>query len=95
MDIKNTIRRIRRLESSLEIQKIILETEKKRYNVAHFRFQNGQVSNREVIEAGDSLTSAVNSYLDFLASHYVALLQLKKDMGTLDIDAFLKQGDSE
>ncbi|MBF0198422.1 MAG: TolC family protein, partial [Planctomycetes bacterium] len=86
IEIKNRIRQIKQLEDSIEIQNLILESEKTRYGVAEFRFQSGEVSNREVIEASESLTDAENTKIDLYLNHFIAKLRLKKDLGLMDLD---------
>ena len=85
IDVRNRTRRIKQLEKSIEIQDLILASEEKRYGVAQFRFQNGDVSNREVIEASESLTAAQNIKLDLHLEHYIERLELKIDLGTLNL----------
>lgn len=89
IDLKNEYRNIRQLESSINIQELILDSEKKRYGISQYRFQSGDVSNREVIEANDSLTQAINRLIDLHTDHYIAKLNLLKNIGMMDIQKVL------
>ena len=86
IEVRNRIRSIKQLEKSIEIQNLILASEEKRYGVAQYRFQTGEVSNREVIEASESLTIAENAKLDLYLEHFIERLNLENDMGTLSLD---------
>jgi len=84
--IRNSIRQIQRLESSIELANFLVESETHRHELALYRFGIGDISNRDVIEANNSLQTAINHRIDLFTAHYIAMLRLRRDMGVLDID---------
>lgn len=85
-EVRGTLRRLRRSENTLEIQRMIIESEEKRLAVAQIRFQAGQIGNRDVVEAQQGLLSAQNSYIGDLVTYEIARIQLRRDLGTLFLD---------
>jgi outer membrane protein TolC len=91
--IRNSIKRIQRLEASIELANFLVESEQHRHDLALYRFQIGDISNRDVIDANNALQAALNHRIDLLTEHYIAMLRLQRDMGILDIDTlFLSAG---
>lgn len=84
--IRNSIKQIQRLESSIDLANFLLDSEKHRHEVALYRFQIGDISNRDVLDANSALQSAIDHRIDLLTEHYIAMLRLQRDMGVLDID---------
>lgn len=85
-EVRGTLRKLRRSENTLEIQKMIIASEEKRLAVAQIRFQAGQIGNRDVVEAQQGLLSAQNSYIGDLVAYEIARIQLRRDLGTLFLD---------
>ena len=52
-----------------------------------FRFKNGELSNRDVVEAEDELLLARNSLAQSLITHELERLGLLRDLGLLELDA--------
>ncbi|MEI6351122.1 MAG: TolC family protein [Verrucomicrobiota bacterium] len=93
--IHNSIDRIKSLENQIGIQNSIFQSSIRRARVAEILFQDGRVSNREVIEANSIRIAAMNARLDLVLAHYIGVLQLKRDLGVLDLDqpSFLTASD--
>ncbi|MCI0340058.1 MAG: TolC family protein [Planctomycetales bacterium] len=81
--VRQTVRRLQRTRTSLDIQDRIRKSAEKNLRVAQIRFQAGEVSNREVGDARDSLFDAENEYIRNLVDLEIARIQLLRDMGVL------------
>jgi len=87
--VRYGVDRIRNYENAVEIQESIIQSSTKGVRLAGFRFERGQASNRNVIDANTVLANAINAQLDLKLFHYIATLQLRRDTGRLD---FLSSG---
>jgi|GEM_PF-6971148 len=85
--VRYGINRIRNYESAMAVQESIVEISLKGAKIAGFRFERGQASNRNVIDANTALSNAINAQLDLRLAHFVAILQLRRDMGCLETGA--------
>ena len=83
--VTNAIARLKNVEVAIETQNLLIEAGTKRAKIAKFLYEQGQTSNREVIDANSILIAAQNSRIDLLASHRLGVLRLKKQLGTLNI----------
>lgn len=82
--IRHSINRIKGFENAVEIQDLVIESSTKGVGIAGFRFDRGQASNRNVIEAETTRNNALNTKNDILLNHYIASLRLRRDMGQLN-----------
>ncbi len=82
--VRYGVNRIKSYENALEIQDSIVQASAKGVGLAGFRFERGQASNRNVIDANTILSNAVNARLDLRLAHYIATLQLRRDTGRLE-----------
>lgn len=78
---------IKSYENALKIQDSIVDSSLQGVKIAGFRFERGEASNRTVIDANTALSNAINARLDLRLAHYIASLQLRRDMGLLDTAA--------
>lgn len=83
--IHNSINTIQASENAIAIQSLIVESGGKRVEAAKILIAQQRVSNRELIDAKTTLVNALNNRLDLQLSHYLAILRLKRDMGTIDL----------
>lgn len=86
-EVRSTLRRLRRAENAIDIQKMIIDSEQKRLKIAQIRFRNGEIGNRDVVEAQQGLLSAQNAYIEDLVNYAIARIQLRRDLGTLFLGA--------
>lgn len=86
-EVRTTLRRLRRSENAIEIQNMIIDSEQKRLKIAQLRFRNGEIGNRDVVEAQQGLLSAQNSYIEDLVNYAISRVQVKRDLGTLFLDS--------
>ncbi len=82
--VRNSVNRVQGFEKAVEIQEAIVKSSEKGARIAEFRFERGEASNRNLIEAQTLHHNALNARLDIYLSHYIATLQLRRDMGQLD-----------
>ncbi len=82
--VRYSVNRVEGIEKAVAIQEDIVKSSEKRAKIAEFRFERGEASNRNLIEAQTLHHAALNSRLDLYLSHYIATLQLRRDMGRLE-----------
>ncbi|MEI6167123.1 MAG: TolC family protein [bacterium] len=87
VEISDSFSKLLALSETVEINKRNIEITKKRSDFATYRFKNGDLSNRDVVEAQNDLLSARNAHVRALAQYEQQRLQLLRDVGLLDVDA--------
>lgn len=93
-DVRRALRRVEQARLSLQIQKMGMSLAERRRAYALLAFREGILSNRDAVEAEDDLLDARNDYAAAQSQLRVAMLEFKRDTGTLRISdqgAFLKQ----
>ncbi len=75
------------LRESVKIEKMNIDIAIKRSQNAMFRFKNGDLLNRDVVEAENELLNARNAYIRVLAQYEIQRIELLRNSGTLDIAA--------
>lgn len=86
LQVRRAMRRIEQNRISLEIQVYNRDLALQRRIAARLRFEKGQVSNREVVDAENELLSARNRLAQAQAQLYLTILQFRRDTGTLRVD---------
>ncbi|HWL52948.1 MAG TPA: TolC family protein [Chthoniobacteraceae bacterium] len=84
--VHRRITRMASIENALELQDLVVANARKGAKVAAFRFERGQASNRSLLEAKNTEARALLRNLDLQLSHYLNYLQIKRDIGQLQID---------
>ena len=85
VEIIENFRRLNSLRITVEIQRKNTEIAEKRARNALLRFKNGELSNRDVVEAENELLDARNANAYALVDHEVQRLRLLRNIGLLDI----------
>ncbi len=85
-DIKDQLRQLERVAQQIELQKQQVEQEQRAVAVTEIRYESGDVDNRDLLDARQSLVDAQNALIDLTANHFISRLTLLKDMGLLFID---------
>jgi outer membrane protein TolC len=85
LEVRAAVRRVRQNQESLKIQKLSIELAAKRLEFANLQLQEGKISNRDVVEAQDSLLTAQNRYESALNSYRTAILEYMRDVGILRV----------
>lgn len=86
VSIQSSFRELERRVQSLEIQRQLIEDQTKNLRIAELRFERGEIPNRDVVEASQSLLDAENARIDEQVAYEIARLQLLRDLGILFID---------
>lgn len=86
VSIQSSFRELERRLQSLEIQRQLIEDQTKNLRIAELRFERGELPNRDVVEANQSLLDAQNALIDEQVNYEIARLQLLRDLGILFID---------
>jgi len=85
-EVRRALRQIEQAQLTLEIQKMGMDLSENRRAYAEFAFREGLLSNRDVVEAENDLLNARNAYAAAQAGLRVAILDFRRDTGTLRID---------
>jgi len=75
------------LERTVEIEAKNTDLARRRLDYTMLRFKNGELSNRDVVEAQNELLVAQNSHVRAIVSYELQRLQLWRDSGLLDVAA--------
>ncbi|MEO6710509.1 MAG: TolC family protein [Planctomycetota bacterium] len=86
VNVQSTFRQLERRRQSVEIQKELIVDQEKNVRIAQLLFEQGDNSNRDVVEAQQSLLDAKNSLIREQVSYEIARLGLLRDLGILFID---------
>ena len=86
VSVRGTFRELARRKQSLEIQTELIADQKRNVKIAQLRFEQGNFSNRDVVEAQQSLLDAQNALIQEKVAYEIARLGLLKDLGILFID---------
>lgn len=84
--VRSTFRELERRKKSLEIQTQLIADQVKNAKIAQLRFEQGNFSNRDVVEAQQALLDAQNALINEKVDYEIARLRLLKDLGILFID---------
>jgi outer membrane protein len=85
-EVRLLARELARTRKSVELQKQAVEVAAQQRRLADLRYQRGLASNFDVVDAEGSLLQARSALVSLLASYQVALLDLKRAAGTLDVE---------
>lgn len=83
VSVQSSFRELERRLQSLEIQRQLIEDQTKNLRIAELRFERGELPNRDVVEANQSLLDAQNALIDEQVNYEIARLQLLRDLGIL------------
>lgn len=86
VDIRNSFRALQRQKESLAIQRELIVDQEKNLRIAQIRFEQGDVPNRDVVEAQEALTDARNDLIRERVNYEISRLQLLQSLGILFID---------
>jgi outer membrane protein TolC len=91
-EVRAAVRRVERVGKSIVLQERNIEFAKKQLRLASLRYQRGLASNFDIIDAENNLISARSNYVSLLAEYNVALIELKRVTGTLDLQTEFAPG---
>lgn len=78
-------RRVAQQESLQQIQAMNVEENEFRLAAARAQFDLGRSTNQDVVDAEDDLLNARNAYVRAVAAYRVAILELRRETGTLRV----------
>lgn len=85
-EVRAAARYLERIDKSLRLQEKNIEFAEKQFRLATLRYQRGLASNFDIIDAENNVVQAHSNYVSLLADHHVALIELKRVTGTLDLE---------
>lgn len=85
-EVRGAVRELDRIRKSIELQKKGVEVAEQQRRLATLRYQRGLASNFDVVDAEGSLVLARSALVGLLTSYQVALVDLKRATGTLDVE---------
>jgi outer membrane protein TolC len=85
-DIRDQLRQLERVEQQIVLQTEQIEQEQRAVAVTEIRYEAGDVDNRDLLDARQSLVTAQNALIDLKVDHFIARLSLLRDLGILFID---------
>lgn len=86
VSVQSTFRELERRKQSLEIQKELIVDQQRNVKIAQLLFEQGNYSNRDVVEAQQALLDAQNALIREKVGYEIARLGLLRDLGILFID---------
>ena len=87
LEVMDNFTTLKFLRESVKIEKMNIDIATKRAKNAMFLFKNGDLLNRDVVEAENELLDARNAYVRVLAQYEIQRIELLRNSGTLDIAA--------
>lgn len=84
-DVRRALRRIAQQENLLRIQALNVQENARRLAAADAQFDLGRSTNQDVVDAENDLLDARNDYARAIAGYRVAILELRRDTGTLRV----------
>src|SRR5262249_17615448 len=85
-EVRQVARELERTRKSVELQKQSVAIAAQQRRLAALRYQRGLASNFDVVDAEGNLLLARSALVSLLASYQVAILDLKRAAGVLDVD---------
>jgi outer membrane protein TolC len=85
-EVRASLRELERIRKSVELQRQAVDVAVQQRRLAVLRYQRGLGSNFDVVDAEGSLVLARSALVGLLASYAVARLDLKRVVGSLDVD---------
>jgi outer membrane protein TolC len=86
LDTRDALRQLRSIEERIALQEAQIEDERRAVTVMEIRYESGDVDNRELLEARQALVNARNALIRLRVDHFIARLQLLRDMGIFFVD---------
>jgi outer membrane protein TolC len=86
-EVRTAVREMRSIRKSIELQRKGVEVAEQQRRLATLRYQRGLASNFDVVDAEGSLVVARSALVGLVTSYQVALVDLRRVTGTLEVDA--------
>jgi outer membrane protein TolC len=86
-EVRQAVRELERIRKSVELQRQGVEVAAQQRRLAVLRYQRGLASNFDVVDAEGSLVLARSALVGLVTTYQVALLDLKRATGELDVES--------
>jgi outer membrane protein TolC len=86
LEVRDAVRRLRRVQATLDIRREELAAAKKEEKAANYRFDDGEADNQDVSVAQAAVRRARNSLIADLIEFETGRIQLLRDIGILFVD---------
>lgn len=93
-EVRAAARNVERIGKSIELQERNIDFAEKQMRLATLRYQRGLASNFDIIDAENNLIQARSNYVSLVTDYNVALMQLKRVTGTLDLEREFAPGNN-
>ena len=87
LDVLSSLRDIRVAAETLRVQALAIQVARRRVDLANELLDLGRGETRDVTEAEEDLVDAQNSFTEALVDFRLAELELRRDLGVLQVDA--------
>ena len=84
-EVRAACRNVDRIGKSILLQEKNIDFAEKQLRLAGLRYQRGLANNFDIIDAEDNLIAARSNYVSLVADYNVALIEMKRVTGTLDL----------
>lgn len=85
-DVRRALRRIGQQDDLRLIQSLNVRENERRLEAANAQYNLGRSTNQDVVDAEDDLLDGRNSLADAVSGYRIAILEFRRDTGTLRID---------
>lgn len=86
-DVRRAMRRIEQTADVRQIQEMNVTENERRLEAATVQYNLGKQTNQDVVDAETDLLAARNDYADAVAAFRIAILESRRDTGTLRVSA--------
>jgi outer membrane protein TolC len=91
-EVRAACRNVERIGKSIVLQEKNIDFAEKQLRLASLRYQRGLANNFDIIDAENNLISARSSYVSLISDYNVALIELKRVTGALDLHETFASG---
>ncbi len=91
-EVRAAARNVERVGKSIVLQERNTDFAEKQMRLATLRYQRGLASNFDIIDAENNLIQARSNYVSLISDYHVAQIELKRVMGSLDVEAEFAPG---
>jgi outer membrane protein TolC len=86
IDVRDSLRRVRQQQYLVSLQRANIELAGRRKEFADIQFKNGEIDNRDYLDAETALLDAQNRFAQSISALQVATLQFLRDTDQLRVD---------
>jgi outer membrane protein TolC len=87
VDVRDSLRRVRQQQYLVSLQRANIDLASRRKEFADIQFKNGEIDNRDYLDAETALLDAQNRFAQSVSALQVATLQFLRDTDQMRVDA--------